>query len=652
MARLTDLSPELITQILEFSDWLAYLQLALSCRYLAHCSQRIMARHRKCHDLYRATSDISPKTLPTLCRALLKDPVAISHVLALEFWGPRVSWDDWKPFAILLPNHSRAEGSGGTEPPGDGDIAADEEFVLKPHELDALERIMHDKIRLCVEDCKSWRQKIEEGDDGALKGMLVALCPNLQAVRFVKYAEPNSEGGDADADLGVDEEDEELYRHHQSSLDFLVAAISAQHEFSWSPGLSSLSRIAVGVPSRAVASPESTYRIFSEQALPLFRLPNLDSLYLNGLTLTPEQLNDEVDDLDFDTLFPGSSPSLHSLVIEDAALAGSGDAVPNLIGTMIGASPVLRHVAFQDGRVTGFDLDRILPGEDSTIRSLLFYGAVEVQGYRSEMYYPEDIHTPVFTVDISDVMLCAPATEGKGGPGNGLDPKTDAVGRWGTSRSEFGAYLWEVFGDRIPEWEAIVFVAAERLSEEEAEMIDEGLVRFIRSVERGRLFVEGEEGDEEDEDGDDVEEVEEGVEDDADADNPPASQHPPRAIYLEDIDHTSLTTPRWYANAIRAGQLSGIQVHTRTTPAPRTHTSSFPWPASDKELQTSPLYGTPEVAHYLLKPHNGLVKDACPNCGECATCLEVMDAAAWARAREEEGGAEMAMGDGKGSELE
>lgn len=439
-------------------------------------------------------------------------------------------------------------------------------------------------------------------------------------------------------------------RHHQSCLDFLVAAISAQHEFSWSPGLASLSRIAVGVPSRATAALRSPrHRIFSEQALPLFRLPNLQSLYLNGLTLTQDQLNGEADeDVDFsDTLPPSSSPSLRELVIEDANLAGYGDAVVELIETMMGASDALLHMAFQDGCVTGFSLEHILPNDDSKMQSLLFYGAVEVQGYRSQMYYPEYLNTPAFTVDISDVMLCAPATDGNGGPGNGLDPEVDAVGTWGTSRSQFGEYLFDMFADR---WKAIVFVGDP--SQAEAEMVDEGLVRFIKSVERGWLY---EEGEEEEDDNDDEEESSEDANDANDNGESPEEQHSegsaadadeandgdivhapcyPSAIYLEGIDNTSLSTSRWYAKAIQAGKEAGIQVHTRTTPAPRHHGFPFPRPASDEELQTSPLYGTPEVEGYLLKPHLGLVVDSCGNCGACGKCLEIMDGAAWEAAWE------------------
>jgi hypothetical protein len=181
MARLTDLSPELIALILDFSDWPAYLRLALSCRYLANCSQRIMAHHAKCHARYKASWDVSPATLPALCRALLKDPVAISHVFALEFWGEKRAWRDWEMDGGQLPSALR-----GVDLQHAG-------CVFGKYELNALERMMQDKIRLSEEDSKSWRHKIEAGDDGALKGMLVALCPNLKAVRFVKYAAPERE---------------------------------------------------------------------------------------------------------------------------------------------------------------------------------------------------------------------------------------------------------------------------------------------------------------------------------------------------------------------------------------------------------------------------------------------------------------------------
>lgn len=439
-------------------------------------------------------------------------------------------------------------------------------------------------------------------------------------------------------------------RHHQSCLDFLAAAISAQHDHSWSPGFEALSRIAVGVRSRATRlGDDSHHYVFSEQALPLFHLPNLQSLYFNGLSLTEEQLNDETDDgLDFsDILSPGSSPRLRELVIEDAEL--SGYKTPDFINAMVSASEGLRHVAFQSGDLSGFDIDRILPSIDTSIQSFLFHGDIAVEGYRSEMYDPELVHTAAFTVNISDVMLFAPQPNTDGGQGNGLDPKVDGVGIWGTSRSQFGEYLFDQFGDS---WNAIVFTGS--ASHEEAEMIDEGLVRFIRSVNRGCLYKEGEDEDEEeadeeeesdgeDEDADNVEMAEESDQGDDENDSAPVRYG--SAIYLQTIDGTKPRGKRWFSKAIRAGRRYGIQVHTRTTPALHTHSLPFPWPASDKELQTSPLYGSPLVENYVLVPDEGLVKDYCANCGACEECFTIMKPAAWDKAREDD--AELGLVEGR-----
>lgn len=350
---------------------------------------------------------------------------------------------------------------------------------------------------------------------------------------------------------------------------------------------------------------------------------------------------------------------------------------------MFEAATQLRHIAFQGGDISSFDFDGILREKASQVRSFLVADDVGVNGYRSNMYYPDEVGLPpTFTVDVSDLMLCAPWTEGKGQKGNGLDPKVDKVGRWGTSRSEFGEYIYQAFDEG---WESIVFIGDP--TEEEADMIDQGLAEFIRRV--AGLYEEDEE-DEAEEDGHDnledgsgnpinasTDEQERGTQEspndetdnkqedphhqnDADESMPDTTEDgpdddntttttptPPRALYLEGIDATSPRGRRWYTATIRAGREAGIRVHTRTTPAPREHASDLPWPASDKELQTSPLHGHPVLERYLLKPHAGLVMDDCGNCGleTCGACCKVMSAKAWARAREDE---EEGEGDGVG----
>lgn len=412
-----------------------------------------------------------------------------------------------------------------------------------------------------------------------------------------------------------------------------------------------MSRVAVGIPSRA-APKGMKFQIFSHQILPLFRLPNLQSLYLNGISVTEEEEEElnVADHVFSDSLPPGSSPKLQELVIEDANLGSHGQASPNLLEAMIQASKSLRHIAFQNGDISSFDLDRILPVQESKVRSFLLYGDIVVNGYRSEMFYPDEVWLPpVCTVDVSDIMLCAPWTEGKGGPGNGLDPKVDMVGRWGTSRSQLAEYISDAYGHFFL-YDAIVLIGDP--TEEEADMIDEALASLLLSdvnddddgsddedesveVENHEIDEHMEDDDEEapagsvsDEEGDTEEEKASGCDDE--------EHHTTSTIYLEGIDGTSLQTKRWYRKTIEAGKKAGVAVYTRTTPAPREHRFPFPWPASDKELQTSPFYRHPDLNRYLLKPHDGLVMNGCGNCGWCSACLEVMDAAAWAKIREEE----------------
>ena len=391
---------------------------------------------------------------------------------------------------------------------------------------------------------------------------------------------------------------------------------------------------------------DNGFQTWPTQTLPLFRLPNLRSIYINGISVTEEdEERFERDNVIFDDTLPaGSSPNLRELVIEDANLGTFDQSSCDLLQTMKDASTKLRHLAFQNGDIASFDADRIMPHEESGVRSFLTYGDVAVQGYRSQMFYPDEVWLPpICTVDVSDIMLCAPWTEGKGGPGNGLDPDVDKVGRWGTSRSQLAEYISNTYGGGFI-YDALVLVGDP--TEEEADMIDEALATLVWNH-----HLDNESGNDEDQDDFDNnnndtndETMVEAVSDEESNIEAENEDHKSvgeegdvcRAIYLEGIDDTSPQTKRWYTKTIEAGRKAGIRVHTRTTPAPREHRLPFPWPASDKELQTSTFYGHSDLDRYLLKPHAGLVMNGCDNCGSCPSCLKVMTAESWAKVHEEE----------------
>ena len=158
MARITELSVELIGRILEFCDWSAHLQLALTCRHLAYYSHGILGHHRKCHNLYKASSDITPNTLFDLVRAIIYDPIAISHVLALEFWTERSTWDDWTPVTLQLPER--------TEQNNDNletrmDLSQNVASILEERDFNALEKLMQTRLNLDGEQSRHWRVKME-----------------------------------------------------------------------------------------------------------------------------------------------------------------------------------------------------------------------------------------------------------------------------------------------------------------------------------------------------------------------------------------------------------------------------------------------------------------------------------------------------------
>jgi hypothetical protein len=80
------------------------------------------------------------------------------------------------------------------------------QFSFEQRELNALQRLMQRELSFSTDQSIYWRHKIEAGDDGALKGLLIAFCPNLEAVRFVRYENPEAEKSHAN------DEEEILHR--------------------------------------------------------------------------------------------------------------------------------------------------------------------------------------------------------------------------------------------------------------------------------------------------------------------------------------------------------------------------------------------------------------------------------------------------------
>ncbi|KAF4943935.1 hypothetical protein FGADI_13016 [Fusarium gaditjirri] len=120
---LLHLPTELILQIFEYGPPSTYLDVALTCTALHHQCRSLLDLHREAHAKYRITSDLSPETAIDLLKDNTLARIERWHVRELEIW----------------------------------------EF-----------------------DAEAIQWDLEDGQDGFLKLLLIATCPRLHSLRFVK----------------------------------------------------------------------------------------------------------------------------------------------------------------------------------------------------------------------------------------------------------------------------------------------------------------------------------------------------------------------------------------------------------------------------------------------------------------------------------
>lgn len=184
MANLNNLATELICHMLEYLDPPSIRSVALVSRRLADVATEELRLCRK----YRAISDQQPVTVPSLLRDILHgNSRAARCVRSIEIYGTRLAWDHWNDanvtYRLRFPE-------GHVAPP-----AADAHLLqgygqgfFDETELERFYHLMVDELSMDAELAERWRARIAEGNDAALKVLLIALCPQLTAVRFVQNA--------------------------------------------------------------------------------------------------------------------------------------------------------------------------------------------------------------------------------------------------------------------------------------------------------------------------------------------------------------------------------------------------------------------------------------------------------------------------------
>ncbi|TVY32297.1 hypothetical protein LOCC1_G008825 [Lachnellula occidentalis] len=249
---------ELYLRIARVLDPHALLQFALTHKRALRCSQHLLRRHQTWDVQYRIIHDRSPLFVPKLLAEGLLDPRAgLWHVRRFESWGTRLSWGDWDTFDV----NSRDYGLGMEGGPVERDDNTHLNAGYYSNKItEAMEEVMQTQLFLSETETEKWMDCVRAGSDEVLKGLMMALAPNLHTVLFIAHS---------------------LEGH---PLGFLGEAITKIAESSstptWPPGFESLTSISVASYTDLQHPHDNFYCRFSEIA-PLFRLPHLKDLVLN-----------------------------------------------------------------------------------------------------------------------------------------------------------------------------------------------------------------------------------------------------------------------------------------------------------------------------------------------------------------------------------
>ena len=177
------LPDELYLRIAGLLDPRALLQLALIHHRALRCSQDLLRFHRTWDVKYRIIHDRRPLFVPKLLTEGLLDPRAgLWHLRRFETWGTRLNWGDWDTLDVN--SHDYGLGTAG------GPVERDDNTHLKASYysneiLEAMEEVMQTQLFLSETETEKWMDGVRVGSDEVLKGLMMALAPNLHTVIFI-----------------------------------------------------------------------------------------------------------------------------------------------------------------------------------------------------------------------------------------------------------------------------------------------------------------------------------------------------------------------------------------------------------------------------------------------------------------------------------
>ncbi|KAF2433075.1 hypothetical protein EJ08DRAFT_694741 [Tothia fuscella] len=296
---LLSLPNELIITISSYVSPDDIVNLSVACKQLHACTIDTLKLHREYHEKYRVCHDRQPLNIPTLLRTVLSDPLVAWHVRALESWGVRPEWKDWRSWSLSHGYHN-VNSHRDDEPtdeeyknwpePYEDHSGLDETF-FSSDELVQYEKTMRDQYCLQDVEVEEWMKRMKAGNDEPLRTMLISCAPWIQKAMFVAY--PSWDG---------------IVLQEKHPLTFMCLAIHRIAETPnpvWPLGFQSLTYVAPNNISAVMRHPHEAYYANPFEIVPLFQLPNIKTL---SFTLLGYNGNDEEDIYDIE---PRSSSVQH-----------------------------------------------------------------------------------------------------------------------------------------------------------------------------------------------------------------------------------------------------------------------------------------------------------------------------------------------------
>ena len=196
MSTIGSLPDELLAGIAEHLHPCSIKSFAQVNRRFLACSQKALELHRDRWSSLRLTHDRQPRNVINLLRQMIENSQLAWYPRRFEFWGVRPEWKKWKSWSFSHGNPLITDNIDYDKDwdrlvhdwpePFTDDSKLDQNFYPES-DLEWYRKIMVDDLHLTEDEVGEWMNKLQEGNDEPIKGILMALCSNLRQVIFIAY---------------------------------------------------------------------------------------------------------------------------------------------------------------------------------------------------------------------------------------------------------------------------------------------------------------------------------------------------------------------------------------------------------------------------------------------------------------------------------